>query len=183
MKAPQENGACCHKHQSVSDLNTRDPEDGPYVLQSPVSEGGSPRHYGFDEERLVSFALLKASNNAEAPAFQVTFAKDNILTAVKVAAKIRTVKTRDRWCVFQRKQAYAFPCTRCSYGTASSLFLFYGLRATPLQSALWGNSQIWRCQSFRGLFSVLPVLVQELTENSNALKGFVTWKIHEFTLE
>lgn len=80
---------------SVSDTHTRDPQGSSYVLQFPVSEGGSPGHYGFDEEWLVSFAFLKASNNAEAPAFQVTFTKDNILTEVKVAVKTGTVKTRE----------------------------------------------------------------------------------------
>lgn len=79
----------------ISDTNTRDPQGSSYVLQFPVSEGRSPRHYGFDEEWLVSFAFLKASNNAEAPAFQVTFTKDNILTAVKVAVKTGTVRNRE----------------------------------------------------------------------------------------
>lgn len=72
---------------SVSDTNTRDLQGSSYVLQFPVSKGGSPRHYGFDEEWLVPFAFLKASNDAEAPAFQVAFGKDNILTAVKVAVE------------------------------------------------------------------------------------------------
>lgn len=58
-----------------------------YILELPVSEGRRPRHYGFDEEWFVSFAFLKAPDDAEAPALQVTLAKDDILTAVKVAAK------------------------------------------------------------------------------------------------
>lgn len=56
-----------------------------HLLEFPVPECRSPGHDGFDEEGLVSFAFLKASHDAEAPAFQVSFTKDNILTEVKVA--------------------------------------------------------------------------------------------------
>lgn len=56
-----------------------------HLLEFPVPECRSPGHDGFDEEGLVSFAFLKASHDAEAPTFQVSFTKDNILTEVKVA--------------------------------------------------------------------------------------------------
>lgn len=56
-----------------------------HLLEFPVPERGGAGHDGFDEEGLVSFAFLKASHDAEAPTFQVSFTKDNVLTEVKVA--------------------------------------------------------------------------------------------------